>query len=79
MDMQSYRQEYFFRRCVEYAAKVYDSGSAKGDGQRYEIQPGMKVKLKVSLKEKPKERLRPSLPSPVPCSLPECPSNRFHH
>ena len=30
VEMQSYRQEYFFRRCVEYAAKVYDSGSAGG-------------------------------------------------
>ena len=39
VEMQSYRQEYFFRRCVEYAAKVYDSGSARGDGQRYEIPP----------------------------------------
>ena len=26
VEMQCYKQEYFFRRCVEYAAKVYDSG-----------------------------------------------------
>ena len=31
VEMQCYSQEHFFRRCVEYAAKVYDSGSLKGE------------------------------------------------
>ena len=30
VEVQCYSQEHFFRRCVEYAAKVYDSGSLKG-------------------------------------------------
>ena len=29
VEMQCYRQANFFRRCVEYAAKVYDSGSER--------------------------------------------------
>ena len=37
--MQCYRQLNFFRRCVEYAAKVYDAGAARGDGSGYGIQP----------------------------------------
>ena len=39
MEMQCYRQVNFFRRCVEYAAKVYDAGAARGDGSGYGIQP----------------------------------------
>ena len=39
VEVQCYRQSHFFRRCVEYAAKVYDSGSARGDGHRYDIPP----------------------------------------
>ena len=39
MEMQCYRQLNFFRRCVEYAAKVYDAGAARGDGGGYGIQP----------------------------------------
>ncbi|MBO8478261.1 MAG: hypothetical protein IAB80_05190, partial [Bacteroidetes bacterium] len=30
--MQNSRQRHFFKRCVEYAAKVYDSGSRRGGG-----------------------------------------------
>ena len=30
VEVQCYSQEHFFRRCVEYAVKVYDSGSLKG-------------------------------------------------
>ena len=39
VEMQCYRQMNFFRRCVEYAAKVYDSGSGRGDSQEYDIPP----------------------------------------
>ena len=39
VEMQCYRQLNFFRRCVEYAAKVYDSGSGCGDGHGYDIPP----------------------------------------
>ena len=39
VEMQKSRQKNFFRRCVEYASKVYDSGSRRGDNQRYDIQP----------------------------------------
>ena len=39
VEMQCYRQLNFFRRCVEYAAKVYDAGAARGDGGGYGIQP----------------------------------------
>ena len=39
VEMQCYRQLNFFRRCVEYAAKVYDSGSERGDGNGYDIPP----------------------------------------
>ena len=39
VEMQCYRQLNFFRRCVEYAAKVYDAGAARGDGSGYGIQP----------------------------------------
>ena len=39
VEMQCYRQANFFRRCVEYAAKVYDSGSERGDGHEYDIAP----------------------------------------
>lgn len=31
VEMQKSRQKNFFRRCVEYASKVYDSGSRRGD------------------------------------------------
>ena len=34
VEVQCYSQEHFFRRCVEYAAKVYDSGSLKGGNNR---------------------------------------------
>ena len=39
VEVQCYRQANFFRRCVLYAAKSYDAGAAKGDGQRYIIPP----------------------------------------
>ena len=39
VEMQCYRQLNFFSRCVEYAAKVYDSGSERGDGHGYDIPP----------------------------------------
>ena len=39
VEVQCYRQANFFRRCVLYAAKSYDAGAAKGDGQRYDIPP----------------------------------------
>ena len=39
VEMQCYRQMNFFKRCVEYAAKVYDSGSERGDGHGYDIPP----------------------------------------
>ena len=39
VEMQCYRQLNFFRRCVEYAAKVYDSGSERGDAHGYDIPP----------------------------------------
>ena len=39
VEMQCYRQMNFFRRCVEYAAKVYDSASERGDGNDYDIPP----------------------------------------
>ena len=32
VEMQNSRQRHFFKRCVEYAAKVYDSGSRRGGG-----------------------------------------------
>ena len=32
VEMQCYRQLNFFRRCVEYSSKVYDSGSRRGYG-----------------------------------------------
>ena len=39
VEMQCYRQMNFFRRCVEYAAKIYDSCSERGDGHGYDIPP----------------------------------------
>lgn len=39
VEMQCYRQQNFFKRCVEYAAKVYDSGSESGDMQEYDLAP----------------------------------------
>ena len=39
VEMQCYHQNNFFKRCVEYAAKVYDSGTDRGDGQKYELPP----------------------------------------
>ena len=39
VEMQCYRQANFFRRCVEYAAKVYDSGSRRGDRHEYDLAP----------------------------------------
>ena len=39
VEVQCYRQANFFRRCVLYAAKSYDAGAAKADGQRYDIPP----------------------------------------
>lgn len=39
VEMQQSAQEHFFKRCVEYAAKVYDSGSRRGDSERYDIPP----------------------------------------
>ena len=39
VELQCYHQHNFFRRCVEYAAKVYDSGSERGDDGRYDIPP----------------------------------------
>ena len=39
VEMQCYRQVNFFKRCVEYAAKLYDSGSERGDGHEYDLAP----------------------------------------
>ena len=39
VELQCYRQANFFRRCVLYAAKSYDAGAEKADGQRYDIPP----------------------------------------
>ena len=39
VEVQCYRQENLFSRCVGYAARVYDSGTERGDGQRYDIPP----------------------------------------
>lgn len=39
VEMQCYRQMNFFRRCVEYATKIYDSCSERGDGHGYDIPP----------------------------------------
>ena len=39
VEVQCYRQANFFRRCVLYAAKSYDAGAEKADGQRYDIPP----------------------------------------
>ena len=34
VEVQCYRQSNFFKRCVLYAAKAYDSGSVSGDRQK---------------------------------------------
>ena len=39
VEMQCYRQSNFFKRCVLYAAKAYDSGSVSGDRQKYDLPP----------------------------------------
>ena len=39
VELQCYRQDNFFRRCVEYAAKVYDAGSVRGDRHKYGLPP----------------------------------------
>ena len=39
VEMQCYRQENLFRRCVLYSSLVYSSGSRKGDRQEYELPP----------------------------------------
>ena len=39
VEVQCYHQENFFRRCVLYAAKTYDSMALKGDGNIYDIPP----------------------------------------
>ena len=39
VEMQCYRQVNFFKRCVLYAAKSYDSGSLSGDLQKYDLPP----------------------------------------
>ena len=39
VELQCYHQHNFFKRCVEYAAKVYDSGSARGDAGNYGLPP----------------------------------------
>ena len=39
VEMQCYRQLNFFKRCVEYAAKLYDAGSEQGDGHEYDLAP----------------------------------------
>ena len=39
VEVQCYRQENLFSRCVGYAARVYDSGTERGDGQKYDIPP----------------------------------------
>ena len=39
VEMQCYRQVNFFKRCVEYAAKLYDAGSEQGDGHEYDLAP----------------------------------------
>ena len=39
VEVQCYRQSNFFKRCVLYAAKAYDSGSVSGDRQKYDLPP----------------------------------------
>ena len=39
VEMQCCRQLNFFKRCVEYAAKLYDAGSEQGDGHEYDLAP----------------------------------------
>ena len=39
VELQCYHQANFFRRCVLYASKAYDTGSQRGDRQIYEIPP----------------------------------------
>ena len=39
VEMQQSHQHNFFKRCVEYSAKVYDSGSKRGDRHLYDIPP----------------------------------------
>ena len=39
VEVQCYHQENFFRRCVLYASKTYDSVALKGDGNIYDIPP----------------------------------------
>ena len=39
VEVQCYRQSNFFKRCVLYAAKSYDSGSLSGDLQKYDLPP----------------------------------------
>ena len=39
VEVQCYHQSHFFRRCVLYASKVYDTGSIKGENINYDIPP----------------------------------------
>ena len=39
VEKQKRMQPNFFRRCISYAAKVYDTGTVKRDKDRYDIAP----------------------------------------
>lgn len=39
IEVQNYWQRNFFKRCVDYAAKVYDLQARRGDGGQYDIPP----------------------------------------
>ncbi|HIR82354.1 MAG TPA: PD-(D/E)XK nuclease family transposase [Candidatus Cryptobacteroides pullicola] len=45
VEVQNYWQEYFFRRCAYYAARIYSYGVKKGDWQRYDVDPVFMIGL----------------------------------
>lgn len=45
VEVQNYWQEYFFRRCAYYAARIYSYGVEKGDRQRYDVDPVFMIGL----------------------------------
>lgn len=45
VEVQNYWQEFFFRRCAYYAARIYSYGVEKGGRQRYDVDPVFLVGL----------------------------------
>ena len=45
VEVQNYWQEYFFRRCAYYAARIYSYGAEKGDRQSYDVDPVFMIGL----------------------------------